>query len=155
MVDIDLTALQLDDFEILLRLACAMLIGAVIGMEREYSHRPAGLRTHMLVALGSCTVDDHQPTSLLPVSSLRRRAGSGQNERPGHRGRGFSRCRDNSARGYHCERPDNSSKHLGHSLSFSGRRCRILYRRLCRLGVYACNVNSFRTVSRKSLSEPV
>lgn len=56
MVDIDLTALQLDDFEILLRLACAMLIGAVIGMEREYSHRPAGLRTHMLVALGSCTV---------------------------------------------------------------------------------------------------
>lgn len=56
MVEIDLSALQLDELEIVLRLACAMLIGAVIGMEREFSHRPAGLRTHMLVALGACTV---------------------------------------------------------------------------------------------------
>lgn len=56
MVDIDLTALQLSVEEIAIRLACAMLIGAVIGVEREFTHRPAGLRTHMLVALGACAV---------------------------------------------------------------------------------------------------
>ena len=42
--------------EICLRLACAMLVGLVIGTEREYTHRPAGLRTHILVALGACVV---------------------------------------------------------------------------------------------------
>ena len=39
-----------------LRLLCAMLVGTVIGMEREFTHRPAGLRTHILVALGACAV---------------------------------------------------------------------------------------------------
>ena len=41
---------------ICLRLLCAMLVGIVIGIEREYTHRPAGLRTHILVALGACVV---------------------------------------------------------------------------------------------------
>lgn len=41
---------------IALRLAFAMLVGALIGMEREFTHRPAGLRTHILVALGACVV---------------------------------------------------------------------------------------------------
>ncbi len=43
-------------WEICLRLACAMLVGLVIGTEREYTHRPAGMRTHILVALGACAV---------------------------------------------------------------------------------------------------
>lgn len=30
-----------------------MLIGAIIGLERQRSHKPAGLRTHTLVSLGS------------------------------------------------------------------------------------------------------
>ncbi|WP_231866919.1 MULTISPECIES: MgtC/SapB family protein [unclassified Anabaena] len=30
-----------------------MLIGAIIGIEREFSHKPAGFRTHLLVSLGS------------------------------------------------------------------------------------------------------
>ena len=42
--------------QISLRLLCAMLVGLVIGMEREYTHRPAGLRTHILVALGACVI---------------------------------------------------------------------------------------------------
>lgn len=37
-----------------LRLLCAMLVGALVGVEREFTHRPAGLRTHILVALGAC-----------------------------------------------------------------------------------------------------
>ena len=39
---------------ICLRLLCAMIVGTLIGMEREFTHRPAGLRTHILVALGAC-----------------------------------------------------------------------------------------------------
>lgn len=54
--EIDLSALALSPWEIVLRLMCAMLIGAIIGTEREYTHRPAGMRTHMLVALGACAV---------------------------------------------------------------------------------------------------
>ena len=42
--------------EVLLRLGCAMLVGLVIGTEREYTHRPAGMRTHILVALGACVI---------------------------------------------------------------------------------------------------
>ncbi len=30
-----------------------MVIGAIIGLERQIRHKPAGLRTHMLVSLGS------------------------------------------------------------------------------------------------------
>jgi hypothetical protein len=36
-----------------LRLTAALIIGAVIGWQRELSHKPAGLRAHLLVALGS------------------------------------------------------------------------------------------------------
>lgn len=42
--------------DICLRLICAMVVGTVIGTEREYTHRPAGMRTHILVALGACAV---------------------------------------------------------------------------------------------------
>ena len=42
--------------EISIRLGCAMLVGLIIGIEREYTHRPAGMRTHILVALGACVV---------------------------------------------------------------------------------------------------
>jgi putative Mg2+ transporter-C (MgtC) family protein len=41
---------------ICMRLLCAMAVGMIIGMEREYTNRPAGLRTHILVALGACVV---------------------------------------------------------------------------------------------------
>lgn len=42
--------------QICLRLLCAMVVGIVIGTEREYTNRPAGMRTHVLVALGACVV---------------------------------------------------------------------------------------------------
>lgn len=43
-------------WDICLRLLCAMVVGLIIGTEREYSNRPAGMRTHILVALGACVV---------------------------------------------------------------------------------------------------
>lgn len=48
--------MELDLGAICLRLACAMAVGMIIGTEREYTNRPAGLRTHILVALGACVV---------------------------------------------------------------------------------------------------
>lgn len=39
--------------EIFARLAIATVFGALIGLDRERSHKAAGLRTHSLVALGS------------------------------------------------------------------------------------------------------
>ncbi|HEY4213081.1 MAG TPA: MgtC/SapB family protein [Steroidobacteraceae bacterium] len=35
------------------RLVTALIIGGVIGLQRELTHHPAGLRTHMLVAMGT------------------------------------------------------------------------------------------------------
>jgi putative Mg2+ transporter-C (MgtC) family protein len=39
--------------EVFLRLALAAGLGGAIGLEREYRRKPAGLRTNMLIALGS------------------------------------------------------------------------------------------------------
>ena len=39
--------------EALVRLVVALLIGALIGLERSYHGRPAGFRTHALVVLAS------------------------------------------------------------------------------------------------------
>ena len=41
-------------FEILFGMILALVLGAIVGVEREITHKPAGLRTHMLVSLGSC-----------------------------------------------------------------------------------------------------
>lgn len=42
------------ELAILLKLFLAALAGGIVGIEREKHGRPAGLRTHLLVALGSC-----------------------------------------------------------------------------------------------------
>ena len=39
---------------VIIRLLLATFLGAVIGFEREYHAKEAGVRTHLLVALGSC-----------------------------------------------------------------------------------------------------
>lgn len=40
-------------FEILLRVLLAAVLGAAVGFDRQRSNKPAGLRTHMLVAIGA------------------------------------------------------------------------------------------------------
>ena len=39
--------------DLFLRLIFAVIAGGLIGLEREVVHRPAGVRTHMLVCLGA------------------------------------------------------------------------------------------------------
>jgi len=47
--------------EVMLRLLAAMAAGSILGLNRELTQKPAGLRTHALVALGS---------ALMTVSAL-------------------------------------------------------------------------------------
>jgi putative Mg2+ transporter-C (MgtC) family protein len=42
--------------ELLLRMLLAVVLGGVVGMEREWHHHAAGFRTHILVCLGSATI---------------------------------------------------------------------------------------------------
>jgi putative Mg2+ transporter-C (MgtC) family protein len=61
--------LQLDSVQInsLLTVGIAMVLGALIGLDREFQDKPAGLRTHMLVAgaaallvtLGDLVIQDY------------------------------------------------------------------------------------------------
>ncbi|MEK3733488.1 MULTISPECIES: MgtC/SapB family protein [Paenibacillus] len=46
----------IDNVHILLRLLLAMLLGGLIGFERERTNHAAGLRTHILVCLGSALI---------------------------------------------------------------------------------------------------
>ena len=41
------------EYEFILRIFVASLLGGIIGLEREYRAKEAGFRTHFLVALGS------------------------------------------------------------------------------------------------------
>ncbi|MCL5877411.1 MAG: MgtC/SapB family protein [Candidatus Bathyarchaeota archaeon] len=42
------------NFDTTVSLILAVAFGAIVGIEREIHGRPAGIRTHMLVCLGSC-----------------------------------------------------------------------------------------------------
>jgi putative Mg2+ transporter-C (MgtC) family protein len=42
--------IDLTEFRVLFEVAAAMLLGALIGLDREAAEKPAGIRTHMLVA---------------------------------------------------------------------------------------------------------
>jgi len=39
-----------------IRLCVALVAGGLIGLQRELTHKPAGLRTHMLLALGTALI---------------------------------------------------------------------------------------------------
>ncbi len=56
MPDILHQILMSDQMEMVVRLVIAALLGGLIGFERERQSWAAGLRTHMLVCVGSCLV---------------------------------------------------------------------------------------------------
>jgi len=45
---------MITDTEIIIRLAIAAALGMIVGYERERQNQPAGLRTHTILAIGSC-----------------------------------------------------------------------------------------------------
>jgi putative Mg2+ transporter-C (MgtC) family protein len=46
----------MDDLTVLLRIGAALALGAVLGLNRDIRGKPAGVRTHGLVSVGSATV---------------------------------------------------------------------------------------------------
>ena len=46
---------NLDAIDVAMRLVVAVLAGGALGINRDLHHKPAGLRTHALVSLGSAT----------------------------------------------------------------------------------------------------
>ncbi len=53
MFDFSTDLYSINDTTIILRLTLAVVLGGIIGFERGRSGRPAGLRTHILVCIGS------------------------------------------------------------------------------------------------------
>ncbi len=47
---------MLSDKDIVLRLVLSVVLSGLIGLERQIHRRTAGLRTHILVSLGSCLI---------------------------------------------------------------------------------------------------
>lgn len=45
---------QLFELNVFLKLLFALILGGIIGLERQFMGKAAGLRTHMLICLGSC-----------------------------------------------------------------------------------------------------
>lgn len=45
---------SLFNLEFVIRLLIALVLGFSLGLERELTNKYAGLRTHILVALGAC-----------------------------------------------------------------------------------------------------
>ena len=64
-----MNAMDLTIPEITLRLGLSMVIGGIIGFERQYKNRPAGMRTHILVCMGATIIALIQ--NEIAVSALR------------------------------------------------------------------------------------
>ena len=61
--------------EVFLRLIAATIAGGIIGLEREVVHKPAGVRTHMLVSLGSAlfvlvTIQEFKPDAARIIAGI-------------------------------------------------------------------------------------
>ncbi len=47
---------MITDFQIIVRLTLSVILSGFVGLERQWHRRTAGLRTHILVCLGSCLI---------------------------------------------------------------------------------------------------
>ncbi len=48
--------MEITNVEIAARLVLALILGGLVGLERESHGRPAGFRTHILVSMGSALI---------------------------------------------------------------------------------------------------
>ena len=51
-------------YEMLLRVSAAMIAGAAVGTNREMLGKPAGMRTHALVAIGAAMPPTTSPATM-------------------------------------------------------------------------------------------
>jgi len=65
-----------DELVIVARIAAALLVGGIIGLERSFHGRPAGFRTHSLVCVSSAllmlvTVYQNEWMTSVPLDAIR------------------------------------------------------------------------------------
>ncbi|GMQ64259.1 MgtC/SapB family protein [Vallitalea maricola] len=56
----------MEEYEVIIRIVIAILVGGLIGYERQITNRPAGFRTHILVCVGAAVV------SIIQIESVER-----------------------------------------------------------------------------------
>ena len=98
------------DFDFVLRLLVAGILGAIIGLDREYRAKEAGYRTHFLVSLGS---------ALIMIVS-KRLAGPESCSSPGSQRYRFYRCRYHHITKTNCQGADYCCRNMGYSRHRSG-----------------------------------
>lgn len=64
------------ELEIILKLIVAGILGGVLGLERESVHKPAGLRTYILVTLAAALTTSLALTAFSPTGAVLNPAGS-------------------------------------------------------------------------------
>lgn len=57
-------------YEVVIRLILAIIVGGLIGYEREYKNRPAGFRTHILVCIGAAVTSMIQLYAIQETSNI-------------------------------------------------------------------------------------
>ena len=118
--------------ESLLRLALAALLGGLIGVERELREREAGLRTHLLVSLGSALftiVGAYGFHAFLDSRSDRRARGPDEDRRADRHRHRFSRRRRDHPAGALGARAHDGRDAVGRRSGRSRRGRRLLQRR--------------------------
>lgn len=55
----------MEEYEVIIRVVVAILVGGVIGYERQMTNRPAGFRTHILVCVGAAVVSIIQEENIV------------------------------------------------------------------------------------------
>lgn len=121
------------NFDFVLRLLVAGILGAIIGLDREYRAKEAGYRTHFLVSLGSALIMIVSQYGFQDIIKRKQRltgpkpcGGTGSKR---HR---FYRCRHHHPAKTDCTRTYHRSRNMGHRRHRSGCWCRNVCDRHCR-----------------------
>ena len=61
--------LPTDQFSIIYRVIIAIILSGIVGFEREHLHKPAGLRTNMIIGGAACLIVSIAPILILFIES--------------------------------------------------------------------------------------
>ncbi len=124
------------NMDFVIRLLVAGILGAIIGLDREYRAKEAGYRTHFLVSLGSALimiVSQYGFQEIIKESSVT--LDPSRVAAQVVSGIGFIGAGTIIFQKTDCTRTDYRRRNLGNSRYRSGGRCRNVHHRYCRHGV--------------------
>ena len=117
------------NFDFVLRLLVAGILGAIIGLDREYRAKEAGYRTHFLVSLGSALimiVSQYGFQEIIKESSVTLCCRTSSQRYRIHRC-GYHHFPETDSQG-----TDNSRRNMGYCRHRIGSRCRNVHHQHCR-----------------------